>query len=88
MLPDPNVFALTQIFREYAPPDTPVLIERVVQEVDVIVKEVTAGNAGWASTQKGDMAVRKEVRLVLKGKGLHTVPGLFEKAYAYIAEHY
>lgn len=88
LLPDPNVFALTQIFREYAPPDTPVLIERVVQEVDVIVKEVTAGNAGWASTQKGDMAVRKEVRLVLKGKGLHTVPGLFEKAYAYIAEHY
>ena len=51
-------------------------------------KEVTAGNAGWASTQKGDMAVRKEVRLVLKDKGLHTVPGLFDRAYEYIAEHY
>ena len=34
------------------------------------------------------MAVRKEVRLVLKDKGLHTVPGLFDRAYEYIAEHY
>lgn len=88
LLPDPNVFALTQIFLEYSTPDMPVMIERVVEEVDSIVKEVTAGNAGWASTQKGDMAVRKEVRLVLKDKGLHTVPGLFDRAYEYIAEHY
>ena len=28
------------------------------------------------------------VRLVLKDKGLHTVPGLFDRAYEYIAEHY
>ena len=82
------MFALTQIFMEYSTPDMPVMIERVVEEVDSIVKEVTAGNAGWASTQKGDMAVRKEVRLVLKDKGLHTVPGLFDRAYEYIAEHY
>ncbi|MGC3995503.1 MAG: HsdR family type I site-specific deoxyribonuclease [Propionicimonas sp.] len=88
LLPDPNVFALTQILRECAPPDTPVLIERVVAEVDAIVKEVTAGNSGWASTQKGDRAVRREVRNTLRTYGLHTVPGLFERAYAYIAEHY
>ena len=88
LLPDPNVFALTQIFREYAPPDTPVLIEKVVLDVDAIVKEVTAGNSGWASTQKGDRAVRREVRNTLKTYGLHTVPGLFERAYDYIAEHY
>lgn len=88
LLPDPNVFALTQIFREFAPPETPVLIERVVVEVDAIVREVTAGNAGWAATQKGDRAVRREVRNTLRTYGLHTVPGLFERAYDYIAEHY
>jgi len=87
-LPDPNAFALTQIFLEHSTPDMPVMIGRVVEEVDSIVQEVTAGNAGWASTQQGDMAVRKEVRLVLKDKGLHTVPGLFDRAYEYIAEHY
>ena len=45
-------------------------------------------NAHHATEKKGDMAVRKEVRLVLKDKGLHTVPGLFDRAYGYIAEHY
>ena len=63
-------------------------IERVVAEVDAIVKEVTAGNAGWAATQKGDRAVRREVRNTLRTYGLHTVDGLFERAYDYIAEHY
>lgn len=58
---------------------------RVVEEVDSIVKEVTAGNAGLGVDPEGDMAVRKEVRLVLKDKGLHTVPGLFDRAYEYIA---
>ena len=29
ILPDPNVGALTQIFREYAPPDTPIIVEKV-----------------------------------------------------------
>ena len=88
LLPDPNVFALTQIFREYAPPDTPIMIERIVENVDAIVKEVTAGNTGWASTQKGDRAVRRELRTILRETGLLTVEGLFERAYDYIAEHY
>lgn len=86
LLPDPNVGALTQIFDEFAPAGTPVAIGRVVNEVDDIVKEVRYD--GWASTQKGDKLVRKEVRMTLKKFGLHTVPGLFDRAYEYIAEHY
>ena len=35
LLPDPNVFALTQIFLEYSTPDMPVLIERVVDLLSV-----------------------------------------------------
>ena len=86
LLPDPNIGALTQIFREFAPPGTPAMIERVVTEIDEIVKQVRYD--GWAATQKGDRLVRKEVRTVLGKYGLHSVPGLFEKAYDYIAEHY
>src|SRR5438552_2861778 len=39
ILPDPNVGALTQIFREYAPPNSPVIIENVVNDIDTIVRQ-------------------------------------------------
>lgn len=86
LLPDPNVGALTQIFREYAPKDTPVMVERVVVEIDMIVREVSFD--GWAQTQKGDRVVRRELRNTLKKREMHNVPGLFDRAYEYIAEHY
>lgn len=86
VLPDPRVGALTQIFRECAPDDAPAVIERVVRDVDAIVKQVRYD--GWASTQKGDRVVRREVRGVLRKHQMHDVPGLFERAYEYIAAHY
>jgi hypothetical protein len=52
ILPDPNVGALTQIFREYAPADTPVIIENVVTDIDTIVRQVRF--TGWSQTQNGD----------------------------------
>lgn len=64
------------------------MIERIVKDLDDVVVRVTAGNEGWASTMKGDQAVRRELRSTLKNYGLPTVGGLFEKAFAYIAEHY
>jgi len=86
LLPDPNVGALTQIFREYAPPDVPVIVENVVNDIDTIVKQVRF--TGWNSTQAGDRVVRKEVRAVLKKYGLPTTGDLFDRAYAYIHENY
>ena len=68
VLPDPNVGALTQIFREYAPPDVPVIIENVVTDIDTIVRQVRF--TGWTQTQNGDRTVRREIRLVLKKYGL------------------
>lgn len=85
-LPDPRVGALTQIFLEYAPDDAPVMIEKVVLEVDAIVRDVRYD--GWARTQKGDRIVRQSIRNVLRPHGLHNVEGLFDAAYAYVAEHY
>jgi type I restriction enzyme R subunit len=86
LLPDPNVGALTQIFNEFAPGDAPDMIRTVVTEIDAILKEVRF--EGWAKTQKGDRLVRLEVRNALRKFKMHTVPGLFDRAYEYIAEHY
>jgi type I restriction enzyme R subunit len=86
ILPDPNVGALTQILREYAPPDTPVIIENVVTDIDAIVRQVRF--TGWTQTQSGDRTVRREVRLVLKKYGLPTTGELFDRAYGYIRTNY
>jgi len=86
ILPDPNVGALTQIFREYAPPDVPVIIENVVTDIDTIVRQIRF--TGWAQTQNGDRTVRREVRLTLKKYGLPSAGELFDRAYAYIRENY
>jgi type I restriction enzyme R subunit len=86
LLPDPNVGALTQIFQEYAPPETPVIIENVVADIDTIVRQVRF--TGWNNTQNGDRTVRKEVRLILKKYSLPTTGELFDRAYAYIRENY
>lgn len=86
LLPDPNIGALTQIFREYSPPDAPVILESVVTDIDTIVRQVSF--AGWNESQAGDRTVRKEVRLVLKKYGLPTTGELFDRAYAYIRENY
>jgi len=86
ILPDPNVGALTQIFREYAPPGTPVIIENVVTDIDTIVRQVRF--TGWTQTQSGDRTVRREVRLTLRKYGLPSAGELFDRAYAYIRENY
>lgn len=86
LLPDPKVGALTQILEEYRPPNTPVIIEEVVADIDAIVKQVRF--AGWAETQNGDRTVRREIRLVLNRYGLPTTGELFDRTYAYIRENY
>lgn len=83
---DPRIGALTQIFEQYAPPDTPEVIERVVAEVDLIAKAIDV--PGWTEKQGADREVRRDLRQVLKKYGLHSVAGLFDAAYEYIAEHY
>lgn len=86
VLPDANVGALTQIFREYVPDDAPLMIGQVVTDVDNIVKHVVY--TGWADTQKGDMVVRRELRNALRKHQVHNTPGLFDRAYEYVRANY
>lgn len=83
---DPDKGALTQILTEYAPPDVPVIIETVVEKIDAIVRP--ARGTKWQESQPGDRAVRIELRRVLAESGLPPQGEIFDRAYAYIREHY
>jgi type I restriction enzyme R subunit len=83
---DPDRGALTQILEEYSPPGTPVIVEHVVGEIDAIVKPIRG--TGWQESQPGDREVRRQLRLVLKNNGLPPQGELYDRAYAYIREHY
>jgi type I restriction enzyme R subunit len=83
---DPDRGALTQILEEYAPSNTPVIIENVVEQIDGIVRPVRG--TGWQTSQPGDREVRRQLRLVLHNNGLPPQGVIFDRAYAYISEHY
>jgi type I restriction enzyme R subunit len=85
-LTDPHVGALTQIFLECAPEDTPVLIGRIVEQVDAIAKQVC--HPGWVSKPGSIRDVRRALRTTLKQNGLEHDGDLFDRAYAYIELHY
>ena len=83
---DPRKGALTQIFEEFRPEGTPVIIETVVEQVDSLVSPVRG--TGWQSSHPGDRTVRQELRLILKNSGLPPAGELFDRAYAYLRENY
>ena len=83
---DPNIGALTQIVQQYAPPNTPVIINDLVRDIDTIAKQVAY--SGWNDSMAGDREARKEIRLVLKKYALPASGPLFDNTYAYIRENY
>ena len=53
--------------RSTHPPETPVIIENVVEQIDAIVRPIRG--TGWQTTQPGDREVRRQFRLVLNNSG-------------------
>lgn len=86
LLPEQRVGALTQIFDEYKPAVTPEIVERVVHEIDAVVMGVRF--SGWQTRREGDRAVKFSIRTAFKKYGLDPTGELFDRAYAYVAEHY
>lgn len=78
--------ALTELFLEVRTDQTPAIVERIVNDIDEIVKIVRF--PGWQSTAAGEREVKKALRKTLLKYKLHTDQELFEKAYAYIREYY
>lgn len=78
--------ALTELFLELKTDQTPAVVERVVNDIDAIVKIVRF--PGWQTTVAGEREVQKSLRKTLLKYQLHKEEALFEKAYGYIKEYY
>jgi type I restriction enzyme R subunit len=72
--------------RRCAPPDTPIIVERLVTRIDEIVRLVRF--PGWQDTSEGEREVRKALRRTLFAFKLHQDRELFDKAYGYIRLYY
>jgi len=78
--------ALTEIFTEARSHNTHIIVERIVTDIDEIVKKVRFPD--WQHTSQGERLVQKELRKALLKYKLHTDQELFDKAYAYIRQYY
>jgi len=78
--------ALTELFQEVKSEQTPVIVERIVTEIDEIVRVVRFPD--WQNTSAGEREVQKALRKVLLNYKLHREQDLFDRAYAYIRQYY
>ncbi len=78
--------ALTELFLELKTETTPAIVERIVNDIDEIVKVVRFD--GWQNTIPGEREVQKSLRKTLWKYQLHNDEELFNKSYAYIKEYY
>ena len=78
--------ALTELFLEMKSDKTPAVVERIVTDIDAIVRIVRF--PGWQTTTGGEREVQRSLRKALLKYKLHTDQNLFDRAYAYIKEYY
>jgi type I restriction enzyme R subunit len=78
--------ALTELFLELKTDQTPAVVERIVTDIDAIVRVVRF--PGWQDSNEGTREVQKSLRRALLKYQLHKDQALFDRAYAYIKEYY
>ncbi|WNJ19918.1 HsdR family type I site-specific deoxyribonuclease [Pontibacter sp. G13] len=78
--------ALSDLFLELKTDETPAVVERIVNDIDAIVRVVSF--PGWQQTNAGEREVQKSLRKQLLKYKLHKDQVLFDRAYAYIKEYY
>lgn len=78
--------ALTELFNETKTDATPVMVERIVNDIDEVVRMVRFD--GWQWTHAGEREIKQALRKTLMKYKLHKEQELFDKAYAYIREYY
>lgn len=78
--------ALTELFLELKTDTTPAIVERIVTDIDSIVK-ITRFD-GWQNSTVGEREIKRELRKILWTKYQIKDEDLFTKAYDYIKEYY
>jgi type I restriction enzyme, R subunit len=83
---DKGKAALTELFNEVRNGNTSIMVERIVNDIDAIVRIVRF--PGWQQTIAGDREVKQALRKTLLKYKLHQHQDLFDRAYAYIKQYY
>uniref|UniRef100_UPI00260CE1D2 type I restriction endonuclease subunit R n=1 Tax=uncultured Halomonas sp. TaxID=173971 RepID=UPI00260CE1D2 len=78
--------ALTELFAEVKNGKTPMVVERIVTDIDEIVRMVRF--PGWQDTKAGEREVQKALRKVIYVKYQVKDQDLFDKAFGYIRQYY
>ena len=78
--------ALTELFNGVRNSKTPVIVERIVKDIDDIVRIIRFD--GWQNTTAGRRTVKREVRTVISVRYGIKDKEVFNKAYGYIEEYY
>jgi type I restriction enzyme R subunit len=78
--------ALTELFNGVKNDKTPIIVERIVNDIDDIVKIVRFD--GWQRTTAGKNEVKKALRSVIWIKYKIKDKEVFDKAYSYIEQYY
>jgi len=78
--------ALTELFEDARNPETPIIVERIVNDIDEIVRYVRFD--GWQNTHAGEREVKKALRKTLFDYKLHQDQDLFDRAFGYINQYY
>jgi type I restriction enzyme R subunit len=83
---DKGKAALTELFNSIKNENTPIIVERIVNDIDAIVKIVRFD--GWQNTTAGRQEVTKALRSVVWIRYKIRDNEVFEKAYKYIEMYY
>ena len=78
--------ALTELFQSIRNEKTPVIVERIVNDIDGIVKIVRF--PGWQNTSTGRKEVSRNLRDVIMRKYRIKDQDVFNKAYSYVEQYY
>ena len=83
---DKGKAALTELFNGVKNAQTPVIVERIVNDIDDIVKYVRFPD--WQDTTTGKQEIKKALRSIIWIKYKIKDKDVFDKAYQYIGQYY
>lgn len=83
---DKGKAVLTELFEGVKNINTPTIVERIVEDIDNIVKIVRFD--GWQNTTTGQKEIRKSLRSIVWIKYKIKDNDVFEKAYSYVEQYY
>lgn len=78
--------ALTELFQSIRNENTPVIVERIVNDIDGIVKIVRF--PGWQNTSTGRKEISRNLRDIIMRKYRIKDQDVFNKAYSYVEQYY